>query len=453
MRSSIDREIFGESDAELSTSDHPDITTLSRKDSPIYIPRTPEPREPSIFGSDWSGELQYPSDGDQMDELWGEEDFVVQARRRLHELSTRLEAIHSEGFVETPEYIPEESSLPYDGNVPLQEGSEDIPQLETAEPAQPANKRYTNSDIPLLSFIPLCQEYVDGYLRHAGLGSDGWEDDMENSNAKDPTLSPGWATFIDNVPYHEHLKNDIHKDAVRTIAVQISSCAGFASIFLAILKRTTAVRITSIGGVLCSWHKLWRPNGLGDLQKGKRYTIMDYILFCMAHQSVDQSPFFTRRHSPKVSQGGSHRQNPAVPSRSPWAEVLHVIFSVPHPGCRTAVQTKEIGPGARHNVLDDICEFSNWRKILDSGNSLLKKLVLAITESIYYWRAFRGLEEGLEEEHPRHIAEWEVMPAKWEANPSQPCWYDSKKPGMSSFRCSAALPMLIDIQKNLPSTK
>ncbi|KAF7984394.1 hypothetical protein HWV62_14426 [Athelia sp. TMB] len=96
MRSSIDREIFGKSDAELSTSDHPDITTLSREDSPIYIPRTPEPREPSIFGSDWSGELQYPSDGDQTDELWGEEDFVVQARRRLHELYTQLEAIHSE---------------------------------------------------------------------------------------------------------------------------------------------------------------------------------------------------------------------------------------------------------------------------------------------------------------------------------------------------------------------
>lgn len=97
IRSSIDREIFGESDTELSTSDHPDITKLSREDSPMYIPRTPEPREPSIFGSDWSGELQYPSDGDQMDELWGEEDFVVQARRRLHELSTRLEAIHAEG--------------------------------------------------------------------------------------------------------------------------------------------------------------------------------------------------------------------------------------------------------------------------------------------------------------------------------------------------------------------
>lgn len=35
-------------------------------------------------------------------------------------------------------------------------------------------------------------------------------------------------------------------------------------------------------------------------------------------------------------------------------------------GCATT-QTKEMGPGARHNVLDDICGFANWRKTVDSG--------------------------------------------------------------------------------------
>ncbi|KAF7964595.1 hypothetical protein HWV62_5093 [Athelia sp. TMB] len=78
-------------------------------------------------------------------------------------------------------------------------------------------------------------------------------------------------------------------------------------------------------------------------------------------------------------------------------------------GC-AAAQTKEMGPGARHNVLDDICSFANWQKIMDSGNSLFKKMVLAITESIYYWRALRGLEDGLESEHPGCIARWQTMP-------------------------------------------
>ncbi|KAF7969800.1 hypothetical protein HWV62_25981 [Athelia sp. TMB] len=124
---------------------------------------------------------------------------------------------------------------------------------------------------------------------------EGWEQDVENvwlyaliiamdacfrlqnrsrsSDAKDPTLGPSWAMFVDDAPYHEHLKNYIHKD-------EISSCAGFVAIFLTNLKRTTAVRTTGAGGVLCSRHKLWPPNGLGDLQKGERYANMDYILFC-----------------------------------------------------------------------------------------------------------------------------------------------------------------------------
>lgn len=70
------------------------------------------------------------------------------------------------------------------------------------------------------------------------------------------------------------------------------------------------------------------------------------------------------------------------------------------------------------------------------GNSLLKKLVLAIMEAIYYWRALQGLEEGLNEEHPGRIAEWEVMLAKWEADPTKPCPYDSKEPGKSSLKHS-----------------
>lgn len=35
-----------------------------------------------------------------------------------------------------------------------------------------------------------------------------------SSEAKDPTLGPGWAFFVDDRPYHEHLKNYIHKDEV-----------------------------------------------------------------------------------------------------------------------------------------------------------------------------------------------------------------------------------------------
>ncbi|KZP18026.1 hypothetical protein FIBSPDRAFT_956592 [Athelia psychrophila] len=306
---------------------------------------------------------------------------------------------------------------------------------------------------------------------------DGWEKDTKNgwlyalmigmdacfrlqnrsrsSDTKDPTLGPGWATFVDDAPYHEHLKNYIHKD-------EISSCAGFAAIFLANLKRTTAVRTTGVGGVICSRHDLWRPNGLGDLQKGERYANMDYILFCSLRlvyilliflsydimcqwivnlwtrvlalpeairptfpkeALVGKIPqFHLEAHGRKCHTRYSLRLTPGVG---------RVEGEAPERGWsilgRAATQTKEMGPGARHNVIDDICGFSNWRKTVDLGNSLLKKLVLAITESIYYWRAFRGLEDGLNREHPGCIAEWEIMLSAWEADPSKPCPYESKE--------------------------
>lgn len=43
-------------------------------------------------------------------------------------------------------------------------------------------------DNPLLSFIPLCQEYVDEYLRHEGRGSPGCYDICPGCAADSPTI-------------------------------------------------------------------------------------------------------------------------------------------------------------------------------------------------------------------------------------------------------------------------
>lgn len=45
-------------------------------------------------------------------------------------------------IVEAPEYFSEDSALPFDDNVPLQEGSEGGPTIETAKPSR---KRYLNT--------------------------------------------------------------------------------------------------------------------------------------------------------------------------------------------------------------------------------------------------------------------------------------------------------------------
>lgn len=52
--------------------------------------------------------------------------------------------------------------------------------------------------------------------------------------------------------------------------IKISTCAGFQAIHLANLKKKKGLAATGVGGVACSRHEVWRPNGLGDLQKGER---------------------------------------------------------------------------------------------------------------------------------------------------------------------------------------
>lgn len=58
-----------------------------------------------------------------------------------------------------------------------------------------------------------------------------------------------------------------------------------------------------------------------------------------------------------------------------------------------ASQTKEMGPGGRHNVLDDICGFSNWRKTIYLGK--FESLSCTLHHAhIYRLRQFLVEEDG-----------------------------------------------------------
>ncbi|EEB99207.1 hypothetical protein MPER_01159 [Moniliophthora perniciosa FA553] len=43
-------------------------------------------------------------------------------------------------------------------------------------------------------------------------------------------------------------------------------------------SKKSRLRATGVGAVTCARHELFRPNGMGDLQKGERYINMDSIL-------------------------------------------------------------------------------------------------------------------------------------------------------------------------------
>ncbi|KAF7973147.1 hypothetical protein HWV62_15919 [Athelia sp. TMB] len=313
---------------------------------------------------------------------------------------------------------------------------------------------------------------------------------LRSSDAKDPTLGPGWSYFVDHGPYLEHCKKYASEE-------EMSTCAGFAAIHLANLKGIKGHRTSGIGGVCCARQQCWRPNGVGDLQKGERYCNMDYIFWSSLIASGDVTldtpppsydPFaastvtstltaafivtylltimasydivcqWLKGLFERTTRLPLHLQLPILPSQvrgkipkfhfdthgkkdhaqysfnftrgagQNEGEGIERNWSYVKAG---ASQTVEMGPGGRHDVLDDFFGYSNYRKMTDIGPSLLKKAVKAIAEAISHRRAFEELDEHLKEDMAAQVAQWEVDYAAWDRKPTgSPCIFDTSDAGI-----------------------
>ncbi|KAG6806617.1 hypothetical protein H0H92_010664, partial [Tricholoma furcatifolium] len=84
-----------------------------------------------------------------------------------------------------------------------------------------------------------------------------------------------------------------------------------------------------------------------------------------------------------------------------------------------APSTSQMGPGSRHDTLDDFIGFSNFRKTVDYGDNLLRSMVQAIPEAILHHQAFEAFTYGLTNEHSDKLAEWERDVRIWEMNKSK----------------------------------
>jgi hypothetical protein len=88
-----------------------------------------------------------------------------------------------------------------------------------------------------------------------------------SSEIADPILGDGWGFFCRREGadgYKSHIAKNANEQ-------EISNCSGFQAMFMANTKRVKGLRTTGIGGVTCSRHNMWQPNGMGDLQVGERY--------------------------------------------------------------------------------------------------------------------------------------------------------------------------------------
>ncbi|KAJ7836459.1 hypothetical protein B0H14DRAFT_3460680 [Mycena olivaceomarginata] len=60
--------------------------------------------------------------------------------------------------------------------------------------------------------------------------------------------------------------------------LNVSSCIVFAALLQKDTRLTTGLRVSGVGGVVCARYECMQANRLGDLQKGERYSNMDYII-------------------------------------------------------------------------------------------------------------------------------------------------------------------------------
>ncbi|TFY79269.1 hypothetical protein EWM64_g4743 [Hericium alpestre] len=291
---------------------------------------------------------------------------------------------------------------------------------------------------------------------------------LHSSEERDPSLGSGFAYFVESRSYGEYVLQHTSED-------EISTCMAFAALATANLKRSTGLAATGVGAVTCGRHQFWRPNSIGDLQKGERYINMDYIFLSTLAgaivktlvSSYDLVCQWEKKFWPRVSNFPSDMQQLLAQA--------DVIFLVPEfhlqaheESCHSkyssrrtvgmgrselegpernwawlngaATSTKEMGPGSRRDMLDDFCGFSNWRRVVGMGAFLLRKMLEAIPNAVDHRYTFDQMVARFCERRPEDLEAWEVMFAKWDAD---------KKKSPSPFATPRTKKTLAQIKREL----
>ncbi|KAG1836417.1 hypothetical protein F4604DRAFT_1886055 [Suillus subluteus] len=267
-----------------------------------------------------------------------------------------------------------------------------------------------------------------------------------SSDSVDPSLSCGWGYFVEDKAYKDFLHSGA--DSVQ----EKSTCSSHNAVNMADTKSNRGLATTGLGTVDCARHNMKLPNAVGDLQKGERYINMDYLFFsallsydiaCQWHKklwhrmsafpismhlshAVKTISFFVPKfHLPAhIEQcqtsfsfnfkNGVGRTDGEAPERG-WANINPVASS-----------TKEMGPGARRDTLDDYFGDSNWKKVVGLGHAMLHKIKNAFPERENHREAFEDLDDGLRGEYGPTLKQWREQVEAWEYDPTQPNPFERK---------------------------
>ncbi|KAJ6448830.1 hypothetical protein C8R45DRAFT_1132718 [Mycena sanguinolenta] len=270
-----------------------------------------------------------------------------------------------------------------------------------------------------------------------------------SSEEADPGLNDGAAFFSEVKRYMEHKSRCVSHDAVNQ---PDREARGTAS--------------SGIGTVDCARHNMKRPNGVGDLQKGERYINMDYMLWksldgyddvvqlIVSYDIVCQWSIniWVRlaRYKPELQDraGTGYRDwvwlipKFHLPAHIEGCNILYSFNLTPYVAQTDgeapergwananplASSTKEMGPGARRDVLDD--HFNDWnhKKIIALGRVMLERIQKAVGQMMEKQEELVETEASLPQEIVR---EWTTTMQLWEENAENPNPFDVKEEHVS----------------------
>ncbi|TFK60098.1 hypothetical protein BDN72DRAFT_779845 [Pluteus cervinus] len=296
---------------------------------------------------------------------------------------------------------------------------------------------------------------------------------VKSSENVDPSLNKGWAYFVDHEPYMEHIQQFSDQSQAK------STCSSHSAVNNNRLSEGFSV--SGVGSVGCARHDCMRPCAIGDLQKGERYANMDYLFLSSLSQKQLQELIDIVLSYDIACQWAinlvARMRNYSKSIQMDEAKIKSITYLVPKfhlpahiSRCQTqysfnlhkwvgrtdgeapergwshinpiALSTCEMGPGSRRDTLDDHLGDWNWKKTYTMGATLLRRIIVAVSESANQTILFHRFDLGLRSQPKleKLLRKWEKELITWENDRDQSNPFEErvKKPSQDAVRRALA---------------
>ncbi|KAI9059925.1 hypothetical protein FKP32DRAFT_1613943 [Trametes sanguinea] len=261
---------------------------------------------------------------------------------------------------------------------------------------------------------------------------------------EDQELAPGWSYCVHQQKFQEHIARTAGRGN------QDNTCSAEHNAILKANLRKDGYVASGIGAVLCARHAMYRPNGVGDLHLGEKFSYMDFLLVStllsvmvfLLVVSYDIACQYCKHFNRRVQEDFPEELRPDLDDLNiRWVIPKHHIavhganhshFSLNNlsgvgrvygEGVESswsslnpiAMSTREMALATRHEVLNDHMGDWNWRKTIGFEDFLRKSLLHASKMAIKQRAAFDEFNATFPADVTR---EWERLVEIWNVNPT-----------------------------------